>query len=104
MLWICGDPAVVCYDDGNGGFISPALHHMTDALSRPVLVLNRVFQPVQLTTAKRAFVLLSGGAAHALDDSGEEYDFELWRGLPVRDDDDSVHIIGGLLRVPRVLH
>lgn len=78
--------------------------HMTDTLSRPVLVLNRVFQPVQLTTAKRAFVLLYGGAAYALDESGEEYDFDLWRSLPVRDQDDSLPIIGGALRVPRVLH
>jgi len=77
---------------------------MTDVLSRPVLVLNRVFQPVQLTTAKRAFVLLYGGAANALDESGEEYDFDLWRSLPVRDVDDGVPIIGGSLRVPRVLH
>lgn len=77
---------------------------MTDVLSRPVLVLNRVFQPVQLTTAKRAFVLLYGGAAHALDEAGEEYDFDLWRSLPVRDDDDSVSVIGGALRIPRVLH
>jgi len=77
---------------------------MTDVLSRPVLVLNRVFQPVQLTTAKRAFVLLYGGAANALDESGEEYDFDLWRSLPVRDVDDAVPIIGGSLRVPRVLH
>src|SRR5262249_25303426 len=77
---------------------------MTDVLSRPVLLLNRVFQPVQLTTAKRAFVLLYGGAAHALDDNGEEYDFDLWRELPVRDEDDSVPIVGGALRVPRVLH
>lgn len=77
---------------------------MTDALSRPVLVLNRVFQPIQLTTAKRAFVLLYGGSAHALDESGEAYDFDLWRSLPVRAADDSVAIIGGALRVPRVLH
>lgn len=77
---------------------------MTDVLSRPVLVLNRVFQPVQLTTAKRAFVLLYGGAAAALDESGEEYDFELWRSLPVREEDDAVPVVGGALRVPRVLH
>lgn len=77
---------------------------MTDVLSKPVLVLNRVFQPVQLTTAKRAFVLLYGGAAMALDEQGEEYDFDLWRSLPVRTDDDVVPIIGGALRVPRVLH
>lgn len=77
---------------------------MTDVLSRPVLVLNRVYSPVQLTTAKRAFVLLYGGAANALDEAGEEYDFALWRSLPVRQDDDGVPIIGGSLRIPRVIH
>lgn len=77
---------------------------MTDILSKPVLVLNRVFQPVQLTTAKRAFVLLYGGAAHALDEAGEEYDFDLWRSLPIRHDDDGLAVIGGHLRVPRVVH
>ena len=77
---------------------------MTDVLSRPVLVLNRVFSPVQLTTAKRAFVLLYGGAANALDDHGEEYDFDLWRMLPVREVDDAVPVVGGALRVPRVVH
>ena len=77
---------------------------MSDVLSKPVLILNRVFAPVQLTTAKRAFVLLYGGAARALDDAGEEYDIDLWRGLPVRDDDDALPIVGGVLRVPRVLH
>ncbi len=77
---------------------------MTDVLSKPVLILNRVFQPVQLATAKRAFVLLYGGAAHAIDEEGEEYDFDLWRTLPVRQDDDALPIIGSALRVPRVLH
>jgi 5-methylcytosine-specific restriction endonuclease McrA len=77
---------------------------MTDILSRPVLVLNRVFQPVQLTTAKRAFVLLYGGSAHALDEAGEEYDFHLWRDVPLRPEDDVLPIVGGGLRVPRVLH
>lgn len=77
---------------------------MTDVLSKPVLVLNRVFQPVQLTTAKRAFVLLYGGSANALDEDGEEYDFDLWRTLPVRRADDALPIIGSSLRVPRVLH
>jgi hypothetical protein len=77
---------------------------MTEILGKPVLVLNRFFQPVQLATVKRAFVLLYGGAAKALDEAGEEYDFDVWRGLPVRDDDDGLSIIGGALRVPRVLH
>ncbi|MCL2722870.1 MAG: HNH endonuclease [Polyangiaceae bacterium] len=77
---------------------------MTDVLSKPVLVLNRIFQPVQLTTVKRAFILLYGGAAYAVDEDGEEYDFELWRRLPVRHTDDALPIVGNALRVPRVLH
>lgn len=77
---------------------------MTEVLSKPVLVLNRVFQPVQLATAKRAFILLYGGVAHALDEEGEEYDFDLWRTLPVRQEDDALPIVGSALRVPRVLH
>lgn len=77
---------------------------MADVLSTPVLILNRHFEPVQVTTAKRAFVLLYGGAAQALDEEGEAYDFSLWRDLPVRESDDGIPIVGGSLRVPRVLH
>jgi 5-methylcytosine-specific restriction endonuclease McrA len=77
---------------------------MADVLSLPVLVLNRHFDPVAITTAKRSFVLLYGGVASALDEAGEAYDFELWRSLPVRADDDALPIVGGVLRVPRVLH
>ena len=77
---------------------------MSDVLSKPVLILNRVFAPVQLTTAKRAFVLLYGGGARAVDELGEEYEFDGWRELPVRDADDALPIVGGALRVPRVLH
>ena len=77
---------------------------MMDVLALPVLVLNRHFQPVQVTTAKRAMVLLSGGAAQALDDEGGAYDFDVWRQLPVRAGDDSIPIVGGSLRVPRIMH
>jgi 5-methylcytosine-specific restriction endonuclease McrA len=77
---------------------------MTDVLSLPVLVLNRHLLPVQVTTVKRAVVLLFGGVALALDDGGESYDFGLWRDLPVRNDDDAIPIVGGELRVPRVVH
>lgn len=75
-----------------------------DVLTIPVLVLNKNFEPVHLTTARRAFVLLYGGAALAIDESGEGYDFELWRELPLRDDDDFVPTVTGSVRVPRVVH
>jgi 5-methylcytosine-specific restriction endonuclease McrA len=77
---------------------------MTDVLSLPVLVLNRNLSPVQVTTVKRAIVLLYGGVALALDEVGDSYDFEIWRGLPLRDDDDGIAIVGGALRAPRVVH
>jgi 5-methylcytosine-specific restriction endonuclease McrA len=77
---------------------------MTDVLGLPVLVLNRHFEPVQVSTAKRAFVLLYGGTALALDEEGDAYDFDLWRSLPVRHSDDVLPIVGGKLRVPRVVH
>ena len=49
-------------------------------------------------------ILLYGGAARAVDEDGETHDFGQWRQLPVREVDDGLPIIGGELRVPRVLH
>ena len=77
---------------------------MTDVLGLPVLVLNRFFVPVQITTVKRAMVLLYGGAAEALDEEGEARGFDAWRYLEVREEDDALPIVGGELRVPRVVH
>jgi 5-methylcytosine-specific restriction endonuclease McrA len=75
-----------------------------DPLGLPVLVVNRFFQPVQITSARRAFLLLFGGAALAIDEVGEMHDFGAWRALPVRAHDDGLPVVGGSLRVPRVLH
>lgn len=76
---------------------------MRDALSLPVLVLNRFFVPVQLTSAKRAFSLLYGGTALAVE-GGDLYDFGAWRALPANDGEESVSIVGGAIKVPRVVH
>lgn len=75
-----------------------------DPLELPVLLVNRLFVPVQITTARRGLLLLFGGAALALDESGEPHEFARWRSLPVRDRDDALPVVGGALRVPRVLH
>lgn len=76
---------------------------MPDALEGPVLVLNRYFQPVQVTTAKRAFVLLYGGAALAVD-GADLYDFDEWSELEPTGEQDTIPTVSGGLRVPRVLH
>ena len=76
----------------------------SDVLNLPVLLLNRFFAPVSVTTARRALVLLYGGVGHAVDVAGDTYDFTDWRGQPVGRADDALPIVGGALRVPRVLH
>ena len=76
-----------------------------DPLTLPVLVLNRVFQPVRITNVRRAIRLLYCGVARALDADGEYYDFAAWSGLPVRAGvDDTLAIVRGALRVPRIVH
>lgn len=77
---------------------------MPDVLSSPVLVLNRYFQPVQLTSVRRAVVLLYGGAAQAVDEHGEVYDFDRWRLVPAMRDGDVLPLVAGAMRVPRVVH
>ena len=76
-----------------------------EPLSLPVLVLNRVYQPVRITSARRAILLLYTDVARALDEQGELFDFGRWRSLPVRlGVDDALPIVRGQLRVPRVVH
>jgi HNH endonuclease len=83
--------------------VSPT-HGERDLLNLPVLLLNRFFAPVSVATVRRAFVLLYGGSAHAVDDLGETHDFWAWRHVPIRAADDGLPIVGGEVRVPRVLH
>ena len=75
-----------------------------DVLSLPVLLLNRHFAPVTVATAKRAFCLLYGGAAHAVDQEGDTYEFGDWVNLPVRQEDDGLPIIGPSLLAPGAYH
>jgi 5-methylcytosine-specific restriction endonuclease McrA len=73
-------------------------------LGLPVLLLNRYFSPVTVTSARRAFVLLYGEAARAVDEHGDTHDFDGWRRTVGRHDDDLLPIVNGAIRVPRVLH
>ena len=75
---------------------------MPDVLALPVLVLNRFYEPVQVTSAKRAFVLLYGGTAMALED-GELYDFDAWLRRPT-EQHPAVPVVSGAIKVPRVVH
>ena len=72
-------------------------------LDTGVLVLNRVYQPVHITSVRRAFTLLYQGAARAIDEEFRLFDFESWAALAAASHHDSIGTVGRRLRVPRVI-
>ena len=83
---------------------------MNDALSRRVLVLNRLWQAVNIVGVRRAFALLMQESAQAIDTSDGNFNIlnaEQWIDYslqhPPENDCDSVHTVRLKLRVPHVL-
>jgi len=77
-------------------------------LNRQVLVLNRLWQAVNITTVRRAFVLLFQGQAHVVshhsEDQYQTHDFESWRDVSRRfPEGEMVHTIAYPVRVPQVI-
>src|SRR5882757_5142284 len=72
-------------------------------LNSKVLILNRSYLPVHVTSVKRAFALLYQGVARAVDEQYRIFDFESWRELTIETHHERVGVIGGFIRVPRVL-
>ena len=72
-------------------------------LNVSVLVLNRSYLPVHVTSARRAFALLYQGIARAVNEQYETFDFDSWAELSVRTQDDGIGVVGGWIRVPRVI-
>lgn len=73
-------------------------------LDSNVLVLNRYYQPVNVTTVRRAFTLLYQGTAKAIDRQYRTFDFESWTELSASvNDRDVVHTVARAIRVPRVI-
>ena len=72
-------------------------------LNSSVLVLNRHYQPVHVTSAKRAFSLLYLGVARVLDREFRTFDFDSWSQLSSEAGDDVVHTINRAIKVPRVI-
>ena len=80
---------------------------MEAILSSDVLVLNRHFQPIHITSVRRALVQIYEGVAKAVDRDYRTFDFDSWTALS-----NAVHSIPGevsistprlRLRVPRVI-
>jgi len=60
-------------------------------LNSPVLVLNRSYLPVHVTSVRRAFSLVYQGIARVVDGEYRTFDFEQWSGLRVGKGHDRRH-------------
>jgi 5-methylcytosine-specific restriction endonuclease McrA len=72
-------------------------------LNSTVLVLNRSYLPVHVTTVRRAFSLIYQDQARAVNEAYETFDFASWRRLGAPPDDDAIGTSSGAIRVPRVI-
>ena len=68
-----------------------------------VLVLNRSFLPIHVTSVRRAFSLIYQGGARAVNEHYETFDFESWRVIPFAGESDVIGTLRGLILVPRVI-
>ncbi|MBI1813409.1 MAG: HNH endonuclease [Deltaproteobacteria bacterium] len=72
-------------------------------LNTKVLVLNRSFLPIHITSVRRAFALLYQGVAEAVNGQYQTFDFESWSTLSASVHDDTVGMVNRVIRVPRVI-
>ncbi|KAF0122296.1 MAG: HNH endonuclease [bacterium] len=68
-----------------------------------VLVLNRSFLPINITTAKRAFSLLYQRIAKAVNSQYETFDYESWSDLSIEQHDETIGLVDRVIKIPRVI-
>jgi 5-methylcytosine-specific restriction endonuclease McrA len=71
-------------------------------LETSVLVLNRSYLPIHVTSARRAFSLIYQQVARPVNRAFQTFDFDEWRRLEVNGDG-AVGTPSGRIRVPRVI-
>lgn len=80
---------------------------MRNVLNENVLVLNRLWQAINVCTVERAFMLLYMGHAEVvMENSGDfqTFDFHEWREFSQGPhDEDVVHTVSFKIRIPRVI-
>ncbi len=72
-------------------------------LTSPVLVLNKFYIPVSVTSVKRAFILLYCGAAKAVSTDYQTFDFESWSEVSAAKDEDAIRTVNSIIKAPRVI-
>lgn len=72
-------------------------------LNTKVLILNRSYLPIHVTSVRRAFALLYQGIARVVNEQYQTFDFDRWSDLSVSVRDESVGLVNRVIRVPRVI-
>ena len=72
-------------------------------LNTSVLVLNRSYLPIHVTSVRRAFTLVYQGIAKVVDEQYQTFNFDEWSQLAVARDMDAIGTANGAIRVPRVV-
>ena len=62
-------------------------------LNSKVLILNRSYQPIHVTSVRRAFSLLYQGIARAVNNQYQTFDFDSWSQLSVSVREESVGLV-----------
>lgn len=88
--------------------IASAAFAMNSCLNQQVLVLNRLWQAVNVCTVRRALTLLFEGRAEAVfgGDGGsfQTFNFDQWQDFSRKDPHpESIHAVSFKIRVPRVI-
>jgi len=72
-------------------------------LNTSVLVLNRSFLPIHVTSVRRSFSLVYQGGARVVDTDYQTFDFEDWRGQAGKRGVECVGTTSGPVPIPRVI-
>lgn len=72
-------------------------------LNTAVLVLNKNYQPIQVTTVRRGFSLLYQGLAKAVDRQYQTFDFPDWAALAAELHDETIGTVDRRIGIPRVI-
>ncbi len=83
---------------------------MSVGLNKLTLILNKSWHPVQIRTARRAFIKVFAGIADIVDISPDGsfgdymvHDFDSWAKLSIRSCDEVIETTGDQIRVPKVV-
>ena len=68
-----------------------------------VLMLNRSYLPIHVTSVRRAFTLLYLGIAKVVNERYQTFDFQGWSDLSASVHEETVGLVDHVIRVPRVI-